>query len=260
MRSLDLDAIARPLAPRVVVPEALRAATQATWLGRMVNEHGSARVFEALADQLAEAGWRPADVAECRTFADEERRHGVLCGAVVVAAGGQARAPIEEAQVFPQHRDAEGRLEAAARNLVSISCLSETVAVALIGAERDEMPEGPLRELLTSIWADEIGHARFGWRVLERVLPELSAPARARLGRYLAVAFAHVEAHELAHLPLASVRREGGASLGLCSGSEARALFYATIEHAVVPGLERLGLPARAAWNLRAEPPRAVGF
>ncbi|MBK6459453.1 MAG: LysR family transcriptional regulator [Myxococcales bacterium] len=157
-------------------------------------------------------------------------------------------------EVFPQHLDAS-RLEAAARNLISISCMAETVAVALIGAERDAMPDGPLRELLTTIWADEVGHARFGWRALDRIVPELAEGERDRLDRYLRVAFAHLERHELAHLPLGSVRRPGGDELGLCSGAEARELFYATVERAIVPGLERLGLGARAAWEKRREPP-----
>ena len=48
--------------------------------------------------------------------------------------------------------------------------MSETVAVSLIGAERLEMPEGPLRELLTTIYADECAHANFGWRLLGDLL------------------------------------------------------------------------------------------
>ena len=53
--------------------------------------------------------------------------------------------------------------------MLSICCLSETVAVSLIGAERIEMPDGELRELLTKIYADEVrpDHCRAGatsWR------------------------------------------------------------------------------------------------
>ncbi len=251
MPTLDLHEAALPLAPALHVPRALRAATQATWRGRMVNEHGSAVVFEGLAAQLEAAGWDAADVGECRSFAAEERRHGVLCGAVVIGAGGRAVAEVPAPEAFPAHDDAS-RLEAAARSLASFSWWAESVAVALIGAARDALPEGPLRVLLTTIWADEVGHARFGWRVLARLVPALTPPERARLERYLAVALAHLERHELAHLPLAAVRRPGGDALGLCSGAEARELFYATVERAIVPGLERLGLGAGAAWAGRA--------
>ena len=44
---------------------------------------------------------------------------------------------------------------------------------------------------------------------------------------------------------------EGGEALGLCSGSDARTLFYGTVERVIVPGLEALGLTARAAWEAR---------
>ena len=86
---------------------------------------------------------------------------------------------------MPEHDDAETEIEALLRNVLSIACLSETVAVALIGAERLEMPNGELRDLLTRIWADEIGHARFGWRLLARLAPTLDDATKDRLGDYL---------------------------------------------------------------------------
>ena len=39
------------------------------------------------------------------------------------------------------------------------------VAVALIGAERMEMPDGELRDLLTGIWSDEVGHWKLAGRL-----------------------------------------------------------------------------------------------
>src|SRR5204863_6003737 len=128
-------------------------------------------------------------VSEVRGFAAEERRHGVLCGAVVEALGGEALAEIPDGEEYPAHEDAVTPLEAALRNMLSICCLSETVAVSLIGAERIEMPEGELRDLLTKIFADEVGHSRFGWRTLARVAPTLDGATKERLGDYLEVAF-----------------------------------------------------------------------
>jgi hypothetical protein len=124
--------------------------------------------------------------------------------------------------------------------------------VALIGAERLEMPEGALRELLTAIYADEVGHARFGWRLVSRLVNDLDPAAIARLSDYLEVALAHLEEHELAHLnPMAKPPAEG-ACLGLCNGQDARALFYSTVKEVILPGLEALGIPARQAWERRA--------
>lgn len=245
---LDLRALARVRRPAIADPAALGPAVIATWRGRMINEHGSSHVFAGLADQLAALDWLE-DAATCRRFADEEREHGALCGAVVEAAGGNAVAEVEAPRTIPAHADTTPKA-AAIRNAISICCMSETVAVALIGAERLEMPDGPLRDLLERIWADEIGHARFGWLLVARELGQLDDGERESIARYLPVAFGHLEAHELGHLPL-NEWPEAAAAYGLCSGSDARTLFYETVDEVIVPQLEALGLPAARAWQTR---------
>lgn len=247
---IDLREQARRHMP--VLPELphLTASARATWRGRMINEYCSARVFEGLAQQIRDAGLEDELAEECAAFADEERMHGVLCGAVLEALGGEARAPRPPLDPFPRHDDA-APLEALVRNLISVSCLSETVAVALIGAERLEMPSGPLRALLSRIYADEVGHARFGWRLIARLLPSLDGDVRRRLSAYLSQAFAHLEAHELAHLPTSHEPPPEGVELGLCSGDSARGLLYDTVREVIVPGLEAAGLSARRAWRMR---------
>ncbi|MFI5299382.1 MAG: ferritin-like domain-containing protein [Polyangiales bacterium] len=250
LATLDLRSEARRHAPMLPSMPWLATAARETWRGRMINEHGSARVFEALSAQLARAGFAREIVDECARFADEERMHGVLCGAVVEALGGEASATIEIGRPLPEHADVVLR-EASLWNVLSVSCLSETIAVALIGAERLEMPEGALRDLLTRIWSDEIGHARFGWRVLTQESQRLDDDARVRLADYLAVAFAALEAHELAHLPESSKPPMEGLALGLCDGADARVLFYETIHEVIVPSLERAGIAARRAWERR---------
>ncbi|WP_437672245.1 ferritin-like domain-containing protein [Sorangium sp. So ce131] len=235
---LDLRERARARALDVSgYPEALFPSAIRTWRGRMVNEYTSSAVFEALARQLAEARFSPELVDTCLGFAREEREHGILCGAVVESLGGVAAASLPERAEFPLHRDAPPRA-AVLRNVIHICCMSETVAVALIGAERLEMPPGPLLELLTRIYADEVGHARFGWRLLDEVAPTLSAEERSAVERYLPVAFRHLVAHEHAHLPPHDAPPEGE-QLGLCSGLSARSLLDETIDQVIRPGLGR---------------------
>ena len=260
---LDLRSLARAERPAGLelerIDPGLRAAAIATWRARMINEHGSAPVFEGLLAQLealVEAGTLDAATIErARAFASQERRHGVLCGAVVESLGGAALAPGLPHREFPVHADAANRIEACLRNVLSICCLSETVAVALIAAERHDMPEGSLRSLLTGIWADECGHANFGWRLLPKLLAHADADTRAGLAEYLRLAFAELERHELEHLPASFVPPRGGEVYGLCEGAQARALFYATLERVIIPGLEAQGLPARAAWSARTRHP-----
>jgi hypothetical protein len=244
---IDLRAAARARAPRLSPAPHLLAAARATWLGRAANEYASSAVFAGLARQIEAAGIGAEAVRAAERFAEEEKRHGVLCGAVVEALGGEALVEIPSSPPFPKHAGAT-RVEAALRSTLSVSCLSETVAVALIGAERADMPEGELRALLSSIWADEIGHARFGWSLSAELVPSLDDATRERLSRYLAKAFAHLEDHELAHLPDGPPPPAGGAALGLCSGTSARALFYETVATVIVPRLDALGLAATRAW------------
>jgi hypothetical protein len=252
---LDLGVAAR--ARTIPVPDLphLREAARRTWRARMVNEYASSRVFTDLAEQLAFAGFPDSDVRACTRFSGEERRHGVLCGAVVASLGGEARAMLHVGPPMPRHEDVD-RTEAVLRNVLSVACLSETVAVALIGAEREEMDPGPLRDVLTTIWSDEIGHARFGWRLLSEHLPSLGRRARARMSRYLGVALAHLVDHELAHLPLQAPPSEG-AALGLCNGADARELFFDTVETVILPRLAALGLKAPPlAWEHALRPHR----
>ena len=120
-------------------------------------------------------------------------------------------------------------------------------------AERLEMPEGELKELLTKIYAEECGHANFGWRLLGDLLQRGDPALRERLNGYLKVAFSHLETHEMAHLPIDSVPPPEGVRLGLCSGVDARVLFYATVEQVIIPGLEKHGLKAKEAWESRKD-------
>ena len=247
---LNLNHNARQARVKVSAPpETIRQAAIATWQARMCNEYASAGVFEALARQLSQAGVAASRVAQVRGFAREERTHGVLCGAVVRALGGSAEGRIPSQTGVPEHPDVS-RQEAAVRNLLSVACLSETVAVALIGAEWADMPQSPLRDLLGRIWADEVGHARTGWALLDELGP-FDNDTNERLLAWLRVAFAHLETHELAHLPITAEFGPEGAAWGLCNGTRARDLFYETVATVIVEGLQRRGIPARAAWTQR---------
>jgi len=82
-------------------------------------------------------------------------------------------------------------------------------------------------------------------------VPALSPAAKRRLSLYLRVAFAHLERHELAHLPADRCPPREGVALGLCSGAAARELFYSTVETVIIPQLEAAGLEAARAWKTR---------
>ncbi len=247
-------ALALPDLPALTPAE--RAAAVRTWRGRMVNEHVSAQVWGALVGQLMAAALPAAVLAGVAEAVADELRHAELCAAVVVALGGQPVAPLPPLAPVPAHPEV-GPLEGALRNIISVGCMAETIAVALIRAEQAELEDSALGAVLGQILADEVAHARLGWRVLGQCAPLLDAPARARMGAYLAVAFAHQIAHELPLLPLGGPVGAAAARAGVCDGAFARQLFFDTFETVIVPGLDQVGLPATAAWQqVRPAPAR----
>jgi hypothetical protein len=247
---IDLRALARKRMPRIPDPGRMREQALAMWSGRMRKEHASGRVFDALATQVREAELGAAVERECYGFAAEERHHAVLCGAVVEALGGAAIFTVREDDELARHDDASPG-EALLRNVLSVSCMSETVAVALLGAERLAMPKGELSALLTRIYADEMGHARFGWRLVGVLARKLTPDARERTNEYLREAFGHLEMHELLHIDPQANPPPEGAAFGLRNGGAARSLFYETVERMILPTLDAVGFGATRAWTAR---------
>ena len=252
MPVLDLTAEARAaniqLPADYTLDDVERRAAVGTWLGRMVNEHISSRVFAGLIPQMMAAEVAAAHQATVADFVAEEMRHARRCASVVRAVGGTARAELPTLSPMPTHPEVSA-LEGFIRNLLSVCCLSETVAVALIGAERLETGPPVIEEVLKEILADEVGHARFGWRLMDELGPRIDAPMRQRLSDYLITALVHLTEHELAHLPPRQPPSARAAAVGVCDGNDARRLFFKTVEKVIVPGLERRDLAGEAAWS-----------
>jgi hypothetical protein len=214
----------------------------------MVNEHISAQVFAGLVPQAMRATLPPSLLAQLPAMISDELRHAEQCAGVVLALGHVPVAPLPELQPMPEHPEV-GRLEAVLRNILSVGCLSETVAVSIIRAEQAELEEGPLGPVLGSILADEVQHARFGWSVLGQLAPLLDDEARARTDEWLVDALIHQIEHELPRLPLNGSQSNELRQVGVCEGLEARGLFADTVGSVIVPRLEEAGFAARRAWS-----------
>jgi hypothetical protein len=215
----------------------------------MVSEHASARVFAALLSQGMGAGLSHAQLKRIASFAQQELEHGVLCARVVAALGGDpcGTADISLTRPVPLHSDASP-LEALLRNVMSISCLHETIAVALVGAEREQVAPAAIHRIFTTILSDEIKHAQFGWLLLEELRPRLDDATRERLGAYLVDAFEHLVGH-FGSLASAPEVTDADLTLGASDGRSNWELVLETVDRVIVPGLERHGIPARAAFR-----------
>lgn len=226
-----------------------RAAALANWRDRMVSEHASARVFAGFFDKLLRAGLPRRTLDHARSAIDEELAHAVLCARVVSALGGEPRAPLPQPlPSLAQHEDASA-IEAVLRDAISIGACSETVAVALVGAEREQAGPPALRRVLDQILADEIGHARLGWKLLDDLLPDQDARTRRRLSAYLVATFEHQLAFHAPFLDLPAAT-DRAVSIGAPDGPSNWRVFVSTMATVTLPGLEQRGLAARVAWDI----------
>lgn len=235
------------------------ALVAAQWRHRMVFEHRSSTVFSQLSAQLFEAN-APLDakVAMLR-MAQDELRHTATCADVIAALGAVPEAEAElEVQPLATHRGTSPE-ERALRNVIYTTCCSEMVACARFVATLDRMRDPYLMQQSRRLLADEILHGQFGFHYLEasRAWLEAHPDVVASLERYLAHAFAVLEAELAPDVPPPGrggppPLSEDALALGADDPRLAREVFYGTIEGAVLPGLERLGIDAGRAWRQRA--------
>lgn len=230
---------------RVHLDDRDRALVVASWRSRMTFEYASARVFGDMVGQAMRAGLPPRVVADVARMSTEEIRHAEACAEVLVNLDAEPSCPALDAlPAAARHDDAAPRV-AFARNVASVGCASETVAVALVESERAIAATPDLERVLTGILRDEIGHARLGWTALRKIVAELDARERREVDRYLPSLFEHQLRHygRLADFPETTERaRRAGAP----DGKASLRLFWETLEGVIVPGLEASGLDARA--------------
>lgn len=252
MTTLDLrrevrrDPIARIDVGAIPIPDLESARTN--WRERMASEHASARVFADLVGMMMRAGVPSAELRRVAAMAQQELDHGVLCARVLAALGTTPIAELPRLDPVPLHHDASSPIEAVLRNVISIGCCSETIAVALVATERELAGPPALQAVLQSILRDEIKHSRFGWRILARYSPGLSKSERDGLDSYLLDAFEHQLAFHGQFLGMGHAGPEGIA-IGAPHGGSSWNVFLTTMSEVVVPGLEQCGLRAREAWT-----------
>lgn len=214
------------------------------WRIHMAAELASARVFAGLVPQMMAASLPYEEIRDVTDMARQEVEHGLQSARVYAALGGEPVSPLPALDPVPAH-DGASPLEVVLRNVISISCCGETLAVAVIGAERERALLEPLREVLTRILADEVGHARFGWHLLDEVASALDDETKRRLSAYLVAVFerdlrAMMRCREAPEASFAAL------SVGASDGPLAWSTYLDTMREVSIVGLERHGL--KAAW------------
>lgn len=229
------------------------AKARALWSERMVNEYTSTTVFSALAAQLVEANATLDATAVTLRMAHDELVHAEICAGVVTAMGGHAlRMRETDVTAIARHPGCSAE-ERALRNVIFTTCLSEMNSVAYFVAALDMMTDPYLRDITRHLLADEVLHGSFGFHYLEawRGWMDAHPHVKPSIARYLRYAFAVVEREfgrgEHDHRDVTLDER----ALGVVPAGLAAEVFGATMREAVLPGLERFGIPAEEAWRTR---------
>jgi hypothetical protein len=237
-------------------PTALASAA-AQWLRQRDAEARSAPVFLALADEVRVAGGDEDLACALEQMSQDETRHALLCEQVASTLGAQIRPTRVDSYVaMAPHADVSLR-EGALWNVLYATCLSETIATALLVDALEHTLEPFLRAARRAILSDEISHAGIGFKLLRRSRAWLTEEplVLTRLERFLTHALATLEKEIPCSMEPSRPLSRDERALGVLDPERGRAIFYETIEHAILPALSSLGIPARRAWARR----RAVG-
>jgi hypothetical protein len=255
----------------VAHPAALRRAAAVQWAGRARAEHGSIHQFSALSHALCEARMPVSVLGALGRLITDEVRHAELCGeaARTLYPEGLAGEPAIFAWPVPRAPwgpppapDPAGPLLAwAAGAVLTACCFGETLSRPMLEAIAVRATEPLAEAIARQILRDEQLHARFGWEMLTVLLPRLSAAERAQVETLLPGLFADfarstcggIGVAELAGTSI-TIARGTEPNLGTLTAHEYAAIFYATVEAEIIPGLERLGLSGQAAWAARPAP------
>ncbi|MCA9604712.1 MAG: diiron oxygenase [Myxococcales bacterium] len=235
-------------------PAAAVERARGTWRKRIAHEHGSAAVFSRLLPQLMEAEAPLELQTVVLRMSMDELRHAALCAAVTEALGADPVVEVDLAtRPLPEHAGC-APVERALRNVTFACCLSETVSVGLLTAEKEETTEPLIRPVVEQLAADEVLHARFGWIWLATAWPSLDATQKERFADWLKLGFASLERSMLENMPHGDgdpAIAEAAARLGVLDSGEAREILRDTVETIIVPRLEDHGVPAARCWRER---------
>jgi hypothetical protein len=236
-------------------PRAVEQA-RAMWKVRMLSEYRSTSVFSALAAQLMEARASLEATTVVLRMGQDELRHAEACGEALVALGAKAaEATIDEPVVVAPLALHKGSTveERALRNVIYGCSLSEIVNTARFVDALDTMSDPFLKDITRQLLSDEVLHGQFGFFYLEewRGWLEANPQVLVSLARYLRHAFVVLEKQLSGVGAPPKTLTVDERALGMPDPARLPETFYATIEGAVVPGLERFGIEAGKAWRER---------
>lgn len=219
-----------------------RAAAVRVWSYRSRMELEAAERFRRLALQLANHGASAAVVEMAGRAASDELRHAEKCLDLVRHFGGavdavNVRNGPAAPSVAPRSFAERERL---LYEVVALSCVTETLSAALLGALVERARDSLAKGVLHSILRDEVVHSRLGWAFLAE---EHARGARDCVSERLAALLSSTLPDELFDAPPEdSAVDRALAGLGSLERTERKRVVRETLHGVIFPGLERFGI------------------
>lgn len=225
--------------------DAERSRLAATWMRRAEAEYLAVSTFSVLAIDLV-AARAPADVLSlCLRAGIDEVRHAEMAVRMAKIYGGGEKLPPPGMSYLPDDPEAE-KLHQALANTMLVSCVSETYATTVLSATRDLTTDPTAKAVLTSIYSDEVMHARLGWSYMRHAIETggqgVIDAAAAMLPKALRGVANVVEAERPFGEVTPAVRTHG-----LMTPAEERVIFSSCVRDVLVPGFQALGIPVGTA-------------
>lgn len=216
-----------------------------TWRRRASAEYLAVSTFSVLCIDLVAAA-APADVlSHCVRSQLDEIRHAELAIRMVEIYGGARIQPPPGMSTLPDSPD-RPKLHQAVANTLLVSCVSETYATTVLTATRDLTTDPVAHAVLTSIYSDEVMHARLGWSYLRWAIDRAGAPVVEAAAQMVPRALRGVANVIERERPVGEVT-EAVRRHGLMTPAEERVIYSRCVAEVLVPGFEALGIDCGAA-------------
>ena len=222
-----------------------RARLAATWMRRSEAEYLAVSTFSVLAIDLVAAA-APADVLSlCLRAGIDEVRHAEMCIRMAKIYGAPEQLPPPGMSSLPDDPD-RPKLHQALANTMLVSCVSETYATTVLSATRDLTTDPTAQAVLTSIYSDEVMHARLGWSYMRHAIDRGGQGVIDAAANMLPRALRGVANVVERERPVGEVT-EAVRGHGLMTPAEERVIFATCVREVLVPGFEALGIPVGTA-------------
>ncbi len=227
-----------------------RRVAVAVWRQRRRVERQAAQRFERLARELAGVGADAAVIALAQTAAEDERRHAALCETLVVHFGGAPSPPDDAVVAAPIGIRGMTKRQRVLFEVVAMSCVTETLSTALLGALVERASDPHVYDTMHSILRDEIQHSRLGWAHLAA---EHAAGASDIVGVHLPAMLEATVRDELFSGDGEHDLQDRLSGMGALSRGERLDTFCKVMTTVVFPGLQRFGVDVGPAHRWLAE-------